>query len=140
MSSWSASAYPPPPRGRSRSRSPYRAGYPPPRGGDSSYPPPESYRSDWDAYERDRAWAHYERERAGYDYGRRGRSRSPPPDEGEHFRAPTPHVAMDGTYCVVGRKRRRSVSPWERERYEPRPRYGDDYGMFMLTRASGLWL
>lgn len=39
------------------------------------------YRADWDAYDRDRAWAH-ERDRAGYDYTRRGRSRSPGPDEG----------------------------------------------------------
>ena len=28
----------------------------------------------------------------------------------------------------AGRKRRRSTSPWDRDRYEPRPRY-DDYGM-----------
>ena len=34
------------------------------------------------------------------------------------------------TAVVAGRKRRRSLSPWERDRYEPRPRYGDDYGMF----------
>lgn len=43
-----------------------------------------------------------------YDYSRRGRSRSPQPDE-------------------AGRKRRRSMSPYERDRYEPRPRYNDDY-------------
>ena len=33
--------------------------------------------------------------------------------------------------CILpagGRKRRRSLSPWERDRYDPRPRYGDDYG------------
>ncbi|THH01872.1 hypothetical protein EW026_g889 [Hermanssonia centrifuga] len=106
MSSWSGSAYPPP-RGRSRSRSPYRAGYPPARP-EPGYPSSDPHRGEWDAYERERAWAQYERERAGYDYGRRGRSRSPPPDE-------------------AGRKRRRSVSPWERERFDPRPRYGDDY-------------
>ncbi|KAI0356500.1 hypothetical protein OH77DRAFT_1423431 [Trametes cingulata] len=108
MSSWSSAYPPPPPRGRSRSRSPYRAGYPP----RSSYPDPaypqDPYRADWEAYDRDRAWANYERERAAYEYGRRGRSRSPPGDEG-------------------GRKRRRSLSPWERDRYEPRPRYNDDY-------------
>ncbi|RDX53607.1 hypothetical protein OH76DRAFT_1398727 [Lentinus brumalis] len=111
MSSWN-SAYPAPPppapRGRSRSRSPYRGSVPP----RSSYPeggyPQDPYRADWDAYDRDRAWANYERERAAYDYGRRGRSRSPPPDE-------------------AGRKRRRSISPWERDRFEPRPRYTDDY-------------
>ncbi|KAL4241397.1 ARS2 family protein [Abortiporus biennis] len=108
MSSWSGSAYP---RGRSRSRSPYRAApYPPPRPPypDSSYSGQDSYRSDWEAYDRERAWANYERERAAYEYSRRGRSRSPVGDEG-------------------GRKRRRSLSPWERDRYEPRPRYGDDY-------------
>ncbi len=80
MSSWSGSAYPPP-RGRSRSRSPYRAGYPPARP-EPGYPSSDPHRGEWDAYERERAWAQYERERAGYDYGRRGRSRSPPPDEG----------------------------------------------------------
>ncbi|KAL0565582.1 hypothetical protein V5O48_016438, partial [Marasmius crinis-equi] len=57
----------------------------------------------------------YERERYGYDrdrsndYGRRGRSRSPTFDDGG------------------SRKRRRSPSPYERDRYEPRPRYNDDY-------------
>ncbi|KAK7695549.1 hypothetical protein QCA50_000185 [Cerrena zonata] len=110
MSSWSGSAYPPPPRGRSRSRSPYRgsgSSYPPPRSYPESGYPPQDVR-DWEAYDRDRAWANYERERAAYEYSRRGRSRSPPPEE-------------------AGRKRRRSLSPWERDRYEPRPRYGDDY-------------
>ena len=84
MSSWSGSAYPPPPRGRSRSRSPYRGNsgsYPPPRSyPDSSYPSQEV--RDWEAYDRDRAWANYERERAAYEFTRRGRSRSPPPEEG----------------------------------------------------------
>ncbi|KAI0723048.1 hypothetical protein C8Q76DRAFT_614816 [Earliella scabrosa] len=109
MSSWNASYPPPPPRGRSRSRSPYRGSYPP----RSSYPdqayPQDPYRADWEAYDRDRAWATYERERAAYEYSRRGRSRSPPPGD------------------EAGRKRRRSLSPWERDRYEPRPRYSDDY-------------
>ena len=86
MSSWSGSAYPPPPRGRSRSRSPYRGGYPPSRP-EPGYPPPDPYRGDWDAYDRERAWAQYERERAGYDYARRGRSRSPPHDEGASLHA-----------------------------------------------------
>ncbi|KAF8883425.1 hypothetical protein BD779DRAFT_1612279 [Infundibulicybe gibba] len=100
--SWSSS-YPPPPR-RSRSRSP-RGSYPPrPPYSDA----PNPYRADWEAYDRDRAWANYDRDRATYDYGRRGRSRSPPPEE-------------------LTRKRRRSVSPYERDRYEPRPRYNDDY-------------
>ncbi|KZT12870.1 uncharacterized protein LAESUDRAFT_689788 [Laetiporus sulphureus 93-53] len=107
MSSWSGAAYPPPPRGRSRSRSPYRGTYPPrPMYPEPGYPDP--YRGDWDVYDRERAWANYERERAAYEYSRRGRSRSPPLDE-------------------ASRKRRRSLSPWERERFEPRPRYGDDY-------------
>ncbi|KIL00472.1 hypothetical protein PAXRUDRAFT_821670 [Paxillus rubicundulus Ve08.2h10] len=102
MSSWSASAYPPPPR-RSRSRSP--------RGGFGPRPPypdshPLDHRAVWD-YDRERAWTDYERDRAAYDNGRRGRSRSPPLDE--------------------SRKRRRSMSPYDRERFDPRPRYGDDY-------------
>lgn len=73
-------------------------------------PDADAYRPDWDAYDygRDRAWVDYERDRAAYDYGRRGRSRSPPADE-------------------AGRKRRRSLSPYDRARFEPRPRYGDDY-------------
>ncbi|KAI6128407.1 hypothetical protein EDD16DRAFT_1548420 [Pisolithus croceorrhizus] len=93
MSSWSAPTYPPQPR-RSRSRSPTRGAYDH-RGGA------------WDSFERDRAWPEYDRDRAAYEYARRGRSRSPPPDE--------------------VRKRRRSMSPYDRERYDPRPRYGDDY-------------
>ncbi|GBE79351.1 hypothetical protein BKA93DRAFT_812571 [Sparassis latifolia] len=111
MSSWSGAAYPPPappPRGRSRSRSPYRGVHPP----RPVFPEPvygqDPYRADWDAYDRERAWANYERERAAYEYSRRGRSRSPPAEE-------------------AGRKRRRSLSPWDRERYEPRPRYQEDY-------------
>ncbi|RDB17013.1 Serrate RNA effector molecule [Hypsizygus marmoreus] len=88
--------YPP----RSRSRSPRsRPSY--------TDPSQEPYRPEWDTYDRDRAWT-YERDRAAYEYGRRGRSRSPPPDE-------------------AGRKRRRSTSPYDRDRYEPRPRYSDDY-------------
>ena len=81
MSSWSSS-YPPPPR-RSRSRSPrggYSSGRPP---YPDTYPDPYNSRPDWDSYDRDR-WA-YERDRAPYDYGRRGRSRSPPLDEGWSF-------------------------------------------------------
>ncbi|KAI0773972.1 hypothetical protein C8Q74DRAFT_1368496 [Fomes fomentarius] len=108
--SWNPPAYPPPPsRGRSRSRSPFRGSYPPRASYPDSAYPQDQYRADWDAYDRDRAWASYERERAAYEYSRRGRSRSPPPGD------------------EVGRKRRRSLSPWERDRYEPRPRYNDDY-------------
>jgi hypothetical protein len=33
---------------------------------------------------------------------------------------------------LVGRKRRRSMSPYDRERYDPRPRY-DDYGLLLLS-------
>lgn len=121
MSSWSAPVYP----RRSRSRSPYRgyAGRPP-------HPDPYSgdpYRPEWDAYDRDR-WAGYERERGPHDYGRRGRSRSP--DDGTAL--PTQWrrgVNSFNLFTGAGRKRRRSTSPWDRERYEPRPRY-DDYGMF----------
>lgn len=59
---------------------------------------PEGYRADWDPYDRER-W--------GYERGFEGR-RSPE-DE-------------------VGRKRRRSTSPYDRgDRYDPRPRYNDDY-------------
>lgn len=35
----------------------------------------------------------------------------------------------------TGRKRRRSTSPWDRDRYEPRPRY-DDYGMFNISPSQ----
>ena len=74
MSSWSASAYPLPPR-RSRSRSPPRGPYP--LRDDAAYPPAD-YRAEWDAYNRGR-WDDYQR----YEYSRRGRSRSPPADESE---------------------------------------------------------
>ena len=48
-------------------------------------------------------------------------------------------------FFVAGRKRRRSLSPWERDRYEPRPRYGDDYGaisgrMCMLNELMNVFL
>ncbi|KAG6850019.1 hypothetical protein H0H93_002468, partial [Arthromyces matolae] len=85
---------------RSRSRSP------------RSRPPytdsaPDMYRGEYDSYDRDRSWGGgYDR--SGYDY-RRGRSRSPPPEEAK------------------ARKRRRSMSPYDRDRYDPRPRYNDDY-------------
>ncbi|EGO01534.1 hypothetical protein SERLA73DRAFT_176851 [Serpula lacrymans var. lacrymans S7.3] len=115
MSSWSTTAFPPPTR-HSRSRSPTRGGHPPrPPYPDPAYPQ-DPYRGGWDPYDRERAWADHERDRATYEYGRRGRSRSPPPDE-------------------TGRKRRRSMSPYERDRYEPRPRYGDDYDAH--SRAYG---
>ncbi|KAH7888102.1 hypothetical protein F5I97DRAFT_1865687 [Phlebopus sp. FC_14] len=104
MSSWSASAYPP--SRRSRSRSPGRGDYGarPPHP-DSAYG--QDYRAGWDNYDRERMWVDYERERVAYEYSRRGRSRSPPLDD--------------------SRKRRRSMSPYDRERYDPRPRYGDDH-------------
>ncbi|KAM6495488.1 hypothetical protein JOM56_008194 [Amanita muscaria] len=101
-----------PPR-RSRSRSP-RPPYPQrPPYPDQAYPG-DSYRADWENFDRDRAWAGHERDRPAYDYGRRGRSRSPPPEE-------------------IGRKRRRSMSPYDRERYDPRPRYNDDYDAHSRT-------
>jgi len=34
------------------------------------------------------------------------------------------------------RKRRRSPSPYDRDRFDPRPRYGDDYGMSFLHPCS----
>jgi hypothetical protein len=49
-----------------------------------------------------------------YEYNTR--RRSPPPDE-------------------IGRKRRRSLSPYERDRYDPRPRHNDDYDAH--SRAHG---
>ena len=75
MSSWS-STHGAPARSE-RSRSPPRGAY-----GRPPYPDPytDSHRDHWDSYNRDRAWADYERDR-GYDYGRRGRSRSPQPDD-----------------------------------------------------------
>ncbi|KAK0467917.1 uncharacterized protein EV420DRAFT_1501935 [Desarmillaria tabescens] len=58
----------------------------------------------WNADEREQVMG-LERDR-GYNHRRR---RSPAQDGGG------------------SRKRRRSMSPYERDRYEPRPRYGDDY-------------
>lgn len=73
-----------------------------PRG---SYPPAgfqQEYR-DYDNYDRDKY--PYDRDsRQPYEYGRR---RSPVYDD--------------------SRKRRRSTSPYDRDRYEPRPRYNDDF-------------
>ena len=40
-----------------------------------------------------------------------------------------PGVGSPFVSSGAGRKRRRSTSPWDRDRYEPRPRY-DDYGLF----------
>ncbi|KAG8855881.1 hypothetical protein FRB96_006703 [Tulasnella sp. 330] len=69
---------------------------------------------------REREWADYERERAEWEYrranpmGPRGRSRSP------------------GAYDDRRPKRRRSLSPpyaYERDRYDPRPRYDDYYDL-----------
>ena len=62
-----------------------------------------------------------ERDRAMYDYGRRGRSRSP--DDG--MSCVDYLLAYESTRPNVGvRKRRRSISPYERD---ARPRY-DEYG------------
>ncbi|KAF9019282.1 hypothetical protein BDZ89DRAFT_1103455 [Hymenopellis radicata] len=82
---------------------------PPPRRSRSRSPiPPFSTR---DPYNMD---GRYPRERS-YGYGResptdmrRARSRSPVPGDGS-------------------KKRRRSPSPWEAERYDPRPRYSENY-------------
>ena len=119
MSSWSAPAYPPP--RRSRSRSP-RGTYPPRPPYPDSYAP--DYRAPWDSFDRDRPWPDYERDRPPYDHVRRGRSRSPPPDES------VPYILHNCSvsHTFAGRKRRRSMSPYDRERFDPRPRYGDDYG------------
>ncbi|KAI0269296.1 hypothetical protein BC834DRAFT_951531 [Gloeopeniophorella convolvens] len=95
--SWAASAYLP--SRRSRSRSPHRGSYPP-RPPYPDHHGPDPYRGDWESWDRERAYA-IERDRAMYEYGRRGRSRSP--DD-------------------AGRKRRRSTSPYERD---SRPRYED---------------
>ena len=73
--SWAASAYLP--SRRSRSRSPHRGGsYPSSRPPFPDHHSLDPYRSDWDSWDRDRAYA-MERDRAVYEYGRRGRSRSP---------------------------------------------------------------
>jgi hypothetical protein len=70
-----------------------------------------------------------ERDRAMYDYGRRGRSRSP--DDGA---LPVNHVlGYESTLLNLGlRKRRRSTSPYERD---PRPRY-DDYGKQYVIQSD----
>lgn len=111
----------PPPRSE-RSRSPSRSAY-----GRPAYSDPyaDPYRDHWDTYNRDRAWADYERDRGSYDHGRRGRSRSPPPDDSKFHICK--HAKEAHNPYTAGRKRRRSASPYERERYDPRPRY-EDYG------------
>ncbi|KAH8829755.1 hypothetical protein DL96DRAFT_1590281 [Flagelloscypha sp. PMI_526] len=88
-----------PPRGRSRSRSPGRAA-----------PPYPDFREAWEMYDRERAWAAYDR--GGYEY--RDRSRSPD---------------------IPGRKRRRSPSPYD-SRYEPRQRY-EGYDGYYDNRRGG---
>lgn len=112
--SWSSS-YPPPPR-HSRSRSP-RAGSFPNR-------PDTGYQSEyWD----DR-W-NSDGHRNTYENGRRGRSRSPPWDDSESSLS----LKSSSNLCsAANRKRRRSPSPYERDRYDPRPRYNDDYGLFLF--------
>ncbi len=40
-----------------------------------------------------------------------------------------PCVPFSLKFGLAGRKRRRSMSPYDRERYDPRPRYSDDYGL-----------
>ncbi|KAF8583949.1 hypothetical protein K439DRAFT_1347268 [Ramaria rubella] len=111
MSSWPAPppAYAPDPgRRSSRSRSPRR------REGIYHDPAAHDYASGYPSYGADadhrRAWDEY------YERRSRGRSRSPPGDESS-------------------RKRRRSNSPYERDRFDPRPRYGDDYDAH--SRAYG---
>ena len=66
-----------------------------------------------------------------------------------------PHVLVFLNFSLAGRKRRRSMSPYDRERYDPRPRYNDDYGLntlflilciscgsyrLFLRHALSLWL
>lgn len=135
MSSWSSSHPPPPPPRSERSRSPSRGAYSRPAYADQPYP--DAYRADWDAYNRERAWAEWERERAAYDYGRRGRSRSPPYDEGAGLKPFLRYcyILLISDLNMAGRKRRRSMSPYDRERYDPRPRY-EDYGTPSLITPS----
>ena len=40
-----------------------------------------------------------------------------------------PYGLVSLNFGLAGRKRRRSMSPYDRERYDPRPRYNDDYGL-----------
>lgn len=42
--------------------------------------------------------------------------------------------AKEAHTLIAGRKRRRSGSPYERERYDPRPRY-EDYGASSIVFA-----
>jgi hypothetical protein len=46
---------------------------------------------------------------------------------------------LRSSLLTVGRKRRRSLSPYDRERYDPRPRYNDDYGL-LLAFFQLFWL
>ncbi|KAF9520769.1 hypothetical protein BS47DRAFT_1370307 [Hydnum rufescens UP504] len=92
--------------------------------------PPDQYPYDRDGYGRDRHYpSDYDRERDWAEWDRRrlatrGRSRSPVLDDAR-------------------RKRRRSYSPHERDRYDPRPRYDDgnlaskDYRGLGRARSPG---
>ena len=44
-------------------------------------------------------------------------------------------TTFDICFGLVGRKRRRSTSPYDRDRYDPRPRY-DDYGLLLLSNLA----
>lgn len=45
-----------------------------------------------------------------------------------------PECYLAGVF-LVNRKRRRSPSPFERDRHDPRPRYNDDYGLLICQIA-----
>ena len=48
-------------------------------------PGSDGYRGDWDVYDRERGYY----DRGAYDYGRRGRSRSPGPEDGTYLTSNT---------------------------------------------------
>ena len=92
-------------------------------GTDHSRSPPR------DSADNNRNWDSYGRDRdQGWDRDRRGRSRSPGYDDCTSFYSVNSISLRLTSPKIAGRKRRRSMSPYDRERYESRPRY-DDHGL-----------
>jgi serrate RNA effector molecule len=129
MSIWPPPSGDVPPIPASRSGSPDRRSIYDGRRYYEAYPP-DQYPYDRDGYGRDRHYPpDYDRERDWAEWDRRrlatrGRSRSPVLDDGPWLLSREYDQLFMYT-LTVRRKRRRSYSPHERDRYDPRPRYDD---------------